>query len=765
MYRFSPRAIFSELRRRRVLNTVALFVVGAWVALQVTELALPGLGIPDSAIRYVWIGAFLMFPLVLIFAWRYDVSTGGIRRTAAMGAAETETSLNRLDHLIITAFAAIALVVIVSMGLRIGQVEPEVSLATVENSIAVMPFEVCEGRARNRDLAAGLTMEVINRLAERGKLKVIARASSHAFAGLGLSKAQIARPLGVQYLLVGEVCRDGQALTLAAELFDKQGFIVWSDRFIREVNQWDQVTERLATLVATGVAAQLGDLAAASPETPVNPRAHEQLLIGEQFWVNGDRQKARVAFVRALEHQPDYAKALFYVAMLDAGDYISAGREEAVVTARPKLEEALTMARRQLETDDRSADNHLMVGDLMQWLTRMDEELAFRWLQAKGLDEKEVEAIKAKLMAGYAESERHLRTAIALNPSLTEAYTLLAEAIERQGVERRTEALNILEDGLVRDPFNLQYNGRIAKRWAGRGRYRQAIELLERFKSLPRIPPAAWWWQLEIMQLQNYWDEKCETLIAMLQNDPGAFENRYNRWQVWWYVGTLADLGLFAEAKAWKERVENMPMEDWMYDGGLYGYLDATGQLKDSPSDADIDPATEQGGISREIEQLEIGRHERAMWHERAVRDDLHLVGLYQLAGRQEDVAALLQLIVARLEQEFAGGVRHWETLHQLSEAYARQGRDEEALAMLRKSYDYHGLSRCPEFEEGMNPPDAAASPWLRFRDEPRYLSLCERIENDRQQQAERIREMLARYDPDDLLAPLMALAEAAAGN
>jgi len=53
--RYSPREIFRELRRRRLFNTVALYVVGAWVALQVTELALPGLNIPDFAIRHVWI--------------------------------------------------------------------------------------------------------------------------------------------------------------------------------------------------------------------------------------------------------------------------------------------------------------------------------------------------------------------------------------------------------------------------------------------------------------------------------------------------------------------------------------------------------------------------------------------------------------------------------------------------------------------------------------------------------------------------------------
>ena len=454
---------------------------------------------------------------------------------------------------------------------------------------------------------------------------------------------------------------------------------------------------------------------------------------------------------------PDYAEALFNLALLERGSYLSSGRKERILRSKPMLKEALITARNQLQGDDRNAYNHFMVAMLTLSLAGTDEELAFRWGHAGDLDEGGVASLRQKIEAAYLDSERHFRATIALNPSLTEAYLWLADAIERQGVERRAEALQVLEDGQVRDPFNLQYNGRIAKRWAGRGRYRQAIELLERFKSLPQIPPMAWWWQLEIMELQNYWDDKCETLIAMLQSDPGAFADWNNRWQVWWYVSTLAELGLYEEARAWKESIENLPMKDWMYQSGLNNYRVAMEQREKTTAREDEQELIEQDELERAVEALETDRFERAMWHERAPRDDLELAALYQLLGRHDDVATLLDAIVTQLETEFAGGVRHWETLYHLSEAYARQGRDEEALEMLRKSYDYHNLIPCDYWEE-----EAVASPWPRFRNDGRYVSLCERIDDDRQQQAKRIRTMLAQYDIDELLAPLMVLAEAA---
>ena len=57
---------FHELRRRKVLQSAVFYIVGAWVVLQVADLAFPGLGVPEQAIRHVWIGAFAGFPLALL---------------------------------------------------------------------------------------------------------------------------------------------------------------------------------------------------------------------------------------------------------------------------------------------------------------------------------------------------------------------------------------------------------------------------------------------------------------------------------------------------------------------------------------------------------------------------------------------------------------------------------------------------------------------------------------------------------------------------
>jgi hypothetical protein len=59
----------------------AVYIISGWVVLQVADLLFPALEIRDAALRYVWIAVLLGFPLALVFAWKYDITAQGIRRT------------------------------------------------------------------------------------------------------------------------------------------------------------------------------------------------------------------------------------------------------------------------------------------------------------------------------------------------------------------------------------------------------------------------------------------------------------------------------------------------------------------------------------------------------------------------------------------------------------------------------------------------------------------------------------------------------------
>ena len=759
---------YHELRRRRVFRTAAYYMVGAWVLLQVCALVFDVLQFPDAAMQFVLAATIIGFPVALIFGWKYDITAQGIKRTPSFSEDQqtADLSLRHVDYFLLSALAVIT--VVIAFQIPLPTIKEQEYSAPPDNSIAVMPFEVCEDQDLDYLMAAGLATEVINLLAERGKLKVLARESSFAFAGFGLRLPEIAEPLGVQHVLTGILCRDDDRLTLSTELSDAEGFLVSSNTHEQSVSPSGRITQSLASAVATTVAAELGDLLPAKPDAFVDKLAYEQLIIGREYHSRGDDDKARAAFERALEKQPNYAEALFGIALLELGPRSSLNQGTKYENARRTAERSLALVRRQLEYDAGSAHTQFVAGNVIFILALIDKDL--NWRLPGGLDEEEVMTGKDEIKARLAEAEQHLRTSININPTSTETYYLLAIVVEGQG--RANEALEIYEQAQIRDPFNLWLNGRIAKRWAARGRFRQAIELLERFEALPETPPGAWWWQLELMTLQTYWDERCATLIEMLQHDSGAFDYRGNRWHAWWFVAHLAHLGLYEEAKDWKDRLENMPLTDESRELVLQDYMDAIGQYEEVVTDtrtrlADMSDEevldafhergllwaldlAEAGDIERAIELLESIQHAPATWAEREARAPLALAGLYQEVGRDDEAAQVLDGIVTELEAEFDYGIRHPQTLSFLAEAYAMQKRDDEAIKMFGKAVDYHFREDCDWLE---------TPAWERFKDDPRVISLCERIEADLEQQAERVRTMLAEHDVDTLLAPLMAMA------
>ena len=74
-------SFFSELRRRHVFRSAGVYIVSAWVVLQVADLGFESWGVPASALRFLWIAALLLFPVALVFGWRYDITAHGIVRT------------------------------------------------------------------------------------------------------------------------------------------------------------------------------------------------------------------------------------------------------------------------------------------------------------------------------------------------------------------------------------------------------------------------------------------------------------------------------------------------------------------------------------------------------------------------------------------------------------------------------------------------------------------------------------------------------------
>lgn len=158
--------LVAELRRRKVFRSAAIYIVGAWVAIQVAGEALSALNIPDIAIRYVWLAAIVGFPVALLFSWRYDFGDGGLVRTQPAAAGDdVDLSLQRSDYLILIVLLSVSAIAIWQAVQGISETQPEmanydIELDAPDNSIVVLPLRTLGKRSGTDYFSDGLTEEL-----------------------------------------------------------------------------------------------------------------------------------------------------------------------------------------------------------------------------------------------------------------------------------------------------------------------------------------------------------------------------------------------------------------------------------------------------------------------------------------------------------------------------------------------------------------------------------------------------------------------------
>jgi transcriptional activator of cad operon len=130
--------------------------------------------------------------------------------------------------------------------------------AQPEKSIAVLAFlDLTEGMA-NEEFADGMTEELIDKLSKVAGLRVPGPTSSFYFKGKKVPIAEIARQLGVAYVLDGSVRKSGKRLRVAARLIRADnGYVVWSETYDRPSDDVLMVQDDIAGKVTEALRASI----------------------------------------------------------------------------------------------------------------------------------------------------------------------------------------------------------------------------------------------------------------------------------------------------------------------------------------------------------------------------------------------------------------------------------------------------------------------------------------------------------------------------
>ena len=231
------RRLLLEIKQRKVHRVAAIYSAGAWALLQVADVFVPLMNLPESAIPIVLELAALGFIPALVLAWYFDITPQGVVEAPPVDYGPDRL---RLTPARIAEFSLI-LILTLSVGLLYAsRIEEQRTPERVEQpdvvkqlpSIAVMPFRNIGGDIQLEYFGDGLAGELISILSGLNELNVAAGSSSFHFKNKSIDVQVIGHHLGVSHVLEGSVSRQDSRVVVTVQLVETMsGFPVWSDTY------------------------------------------------------------------------------------------------------------------------------------------------------------------------------------------------------------------------------------------------------------------------------------------------------------------------------------------------------------------------------------------------------------------------------------------------------------------------------------------------------------------------------------------------------
>ncbi len=264
------REFWEELGKRRVIRVAVAYLIIAWLVLQVADVVLPAMGLPDWTITLTLVLLALGFPVALVLSWVFDIGPGGIERAADANDAPGDLS------------------------------------------IAVLPFPDLSAEQDQAYFCDGLTDELISRLTRIEGLRVSSRSSSFAFKNRSADLKAAAEKLRVANILEGGVRKDGNRLRISAQLTDVgNDTVLWAENYDHELSDIFAIQQNIARSIQQALKIQLGKNGAVEPSTQ-NPKAYEYYLRGRGYALYSGKHGLEYAldmFKKATESDPAFTEA------------------------------------------------------------------------------------------------------------------------------------------------------------------------------------------------------------------------------------------------------------------------------------------------------------------------------------------------------------------------------------------------------------------------------------------------------------------------
>jgi TolB-like protein len=323
-------SLLGELQRRNVIRMAGLYLVGAWLVLQVAATLLPVFEAPAWVMKVVV--ALLAIGLIaaLVFAWVFELTPEGLKRDAEVPLEQSiaPQTARRMDRLILVGLATVIAMMAIERVWFAQRATPDqapVSTpATPEKSIAVMAFNDLSPNADQGYFSDGMAEAVLNALSQVRELRVAGRSSSFHFKGRNVDAREIGRTLGVAHILEGSVRKQDSRVRINAQLVRaSDGIQLWSKTFDGDLTDVFELQDQIARAI-TGqlqVVLEGGADARLVPVATTHPDAYELYLKATSIFDRRDYQRfpeGIAALKHAIDLDPKFARAWSRMAAMEA---------------------------------------------------------------------------------------------------------------------------------------------------------------------------------------------------------------------------------------------------------------------------------------------------------------------------------------------------------------------------------------------------------------------------------------------------------------
>ncbi len=449
--------IFAELKRRNVYKVAVAYIVAGWALAQGIAQVFPVFDVPDWIVRLIVVLIVVGFPFALIFAWAFEITPEGVKRTAEADAMpRSARPMNRAWIYIVVVGAMISVGLFFLGRYTAGN---RITSSDEKKSIAVLPFASLSDDKNDAYFADGVQDQILNNLAKVSDLKVISHTSVRQYkTGAERNMREIGRQLGVAYIMEGSVQRARDRLRINAQLIDaRTDTHIWAETYDRTAADLFAIQSELAQSIVTQLKAKLSPQQKAEiEERPTQDLDAFELYLQAKAIIDSyvNATDVRAALLQALksldeaiQRDPNFVSAYCYAAR--ANDLLFFFDLDPTPDRISRADAAVKAALR-LRTD--SAEAHFARADyLFRCLRDYDRALEELAIARLGLPN----STPFFILSGYItrrrnhfhEAERDFSTAFALDPRNPNAYNLLADTYVLQ--RRFPEAVHVYDNVLA----------------------------------------------------------------------------------------------------------------------------------------------------------------------------------------------------------------------------------------------------------------------------------------------------------------------------